>query len=61
MISDNTATFLFGMCLGMVLLGAALEALPSVHSKAKKAVQECEKTLPRDQHCEITATPKENP
>jgi hypothetical protein len=25
------------------------------------AIKECESTLPRNQHCEITATPKENP
>ena len=51
MISDKTETMLVSMFLGILLFGIALEVTP----------EECESTLPRNQHCEITATPKENP
>jgi hypothetical protein len=61
MISDKTETMLVSMFLGILLFGIALEVTPSFHSKARKAIQECESTLSRNQHCEITATPKENP
>ncbi len=48
--------FLFGICVGIVIMIALLENMPgSLVKKANEAIQECEKSLPRDQHCKITA------
>jgi hypothetical protein len=49
------------MTWGIILFVLFLNLPFTNNSKAQKAIQECEKTLPRNQHCEITATPKENP
>jgi hypothetical protein len=44
--------------LGIVVsIGMVSSPLMEYHN----AIKECEKALPRDKHCEITATPKENP
>lgn len=44
-----------GACIGIVLSMSLMELAPTYHSKAVAAVEECEKSLPRDQHCIITA------
>jgi hypothetical protein len=60
-MNKDTPTFLFGMSFAIILFDLFLNLPFTNNSKAQKAIQECEKTLPRNQHCEITATPKENP
>jgi hypothetical protein len=56
-----TPTFLFGMSFAIILIDLFVSLPFTVVSKTQKAIEECESTLPRNQHCEITATPKENP
>ena len=60
-MNKDTPTFLLGMFWGIILFILFISLPFTIVSKARKAIQECEKTLPRNQHCEITATPKENP
>lgn len=58
MSKDEKTALIAGMILGAMLV-TMLTMLPmSYHSKAVKAKEECEKILPRDQECEITAIPK---
>jgi hypothetical protein len=59
MIRD-TPSFFFGISWGIILFVILISLPFTYNSKARKAIQECEKTLPRNQHCEITAVPKEN-
>jgi hypothetical protein len=56
-MNKDTPTFLFGMSWGIVLFVILISLPFTYNSKAQKAIQECEKTLPRNQHCEITAIP----
>ena len=60
-MNDNIPTFLYGMSFGIILFGLFLQLPSTYHSKAQKAIEECEKTLPRNQHCQISATPEQTP
>ncbi len=48
-----------GFCLGIAFMMAALSIAPSTHRQGKEAITECQKSLPRDQVCKITAVPVE--
>ena len=51
--------FLGGVWFGWVIM-MGVSALPSSYSEmARSAMDECEKTLPRNQTCVIIAVPKE--
>lgn len=52
--------FIFGMFAGAILLTVLVSESPtSYHNIVTKAISECEKSLPRDQHCKIIAVPQE--
>mgnify|MGYP003348100252 CR=1 FL=1 len=48
--------FFAGCFVGMFVFAGALSMIPtSLVKQANDAVQECEKSLPRDQHCKVVA------
>ena len=47
--------FFNGIIVGILLLSTALEIFPSYHKMAVEAKLECEKKLPRNVHCKVTA------
>lgn len=48
--------FFAGVVAGIFVFIALLETLPgSLVKQANDAIQECEKSLPRDQHCKVMA------
>jgi hypothetical protein len=49
--------FIFGVVFGALGLVTLLESVNSYHKQASKAIQACEASLPRDQHCTIIALP----
>jgi hypothetical protein len=50
--------FFAGMFAGIFVFAGALSMIPtSLVKQANEAVHECEKSLPRDQHCKIVALP----
>ena len=54
----SVVNIVLAFLLGIVVsVGMVSSPLMEYHD----AIKECESTLPRNQHCEITATPKENP
>jgi quinol-cytochrome oxidoreductase complex cytochrome b subunit len=60
MIRD-TPSFFVGISWGIILFVLFLNLPFTDNSKAQKAIQDCEKNLPRNQHCKITAIPEEIP
>ena len=58
MSKDEKSALVAGMIIGALLVTAVTMLPWSYHSKAVKAKEICEKSLPRDQECEITAMPK---
>lgn len=56
MCDDNVINLIFGVVIGLMVVnyfpGSLLQS-------AKIAIDECEKSLPRDQHCIISAIPEE--
>lgn len=59
-MKDTLATLLFGGLLAILMLMGAIEASPNSHKNiVDNAIRECEKELPRNQHCKIIAIPKE--
>ena len=48
--------FFAGCFVGIFVFIAMLQTLPgSLAKQANDAIQECEKSLPRDQHCKVMA------
>jgi hypothetical protein len=45
--------FSLGFCTATVVLGIVANLPFSSVTKYDKAIKECEKTLPRDQHCKV--------
>ena len=57
-MSDTGEAFFIGFVFGMAFL-AIVNLLPwAYRSMAADALAECEKSLPRDMHCKITAVPE---
>lgn len=57
-MKDTLATLFFGGFIAIVLLMAAIDFSPNSHKNiVENALKECEKSLPRDQHCKIVALP----
>lgn len=57
--SDVLPGFVLGLILGLVALMLTDSLSGSYRSLAVAALEECEKTLPRNQQCVITAIPEE--
>lgn len=54
---ENTQYFLLGVLMGIAfgsLLWAAVYPDVELIKEGRKALQECEKSLPRDQYCHLT-------
>jgi len=50
--------FFAGCVVGVVVFMVLLATLPgSIVKQANEALHECEKSLPRDQHCVVVALP----
>ena len=57
---NAVAGFVVGVLVGVTLMGFASRAYPDLEvAKYKAAIELCEKDLPRNQTCVITAVPKE--
>ena len=57
-MSDGFFGFIFGIIIGVALVGAIQAVNPSASVNiVAKAMNECEKSLPRDQKCVIVAIP----
>ena len=56
--SDVLPAFLLGLILGLVAFMLTDSLSGSCRSFAVAALEECEKTLPRNQQCVITAIPE---
>lgn len=54
-------SFNFGFFVGFII-PVIIVSLPSSDvSLYRKAIEECERTLPRDQHCRVVGVPEEKP
>lgn len=54
MTTDHMWCILFGF-----LIGAILNTMPFADAeKYRQAIKECERTLPRDQHCKAIGVPQ---
>ena len=59
-MKDTLATLFFGGLVAIVVLMVAINLSPTSYKNiVDNAINECEKSLPRDQHCKIIAVPKE--
>ncbi len=60
-MNENTIwAFFIGVMCGVYLLMMLIAFIPDTwYAQAKVAIAECEKSLPRDQHCKLTAVRKE--
>jgi hypothetical protein len=59
MLNSNGYAFIIGMFTGVILLMLLLGFADSSVSRYKTAIAECEKSLPRDQHCKVVGVPVE--
>lgn len=53
-------SFFLGMFFAFWLLIIIIAFSDNLINQANKAIAECERSLPRDQYCTITAIPKTN-
>lgn len=52
--------FILGICVGLIIFAMSLIFIPgTTFQQGLSAIENCEKTLPRDQHCIIMAIPVE--
>lgn len=58
MIRDTPSLFV-GISFGIILFVLFLHLPFTTISVARKAIEECERNLPRNQHCKISAIPEE--
>lgn len=57
-MKETFATFVLGGFTALILLMIAIDLSPNSHKNiVETAIKECEKSLPRDQHCKIVALP----
>lgn len=59
--NDQRPGVAVGFILGFALCIAVFNLPWTDNYKAQTAVQECEKTIPRNQHCVIIAIPENEP
>jgi hypothetical protein len=57
-MSEDWAAFWIGVIAGCLLLGILLTFVPGPFKHATEAIEQCEKSLPRDQHCKVIAVPQ---
>jgi len=57
---NDLPAIILGVIIGAGGLSALLANSDNIITQAKSAIAECEKDLPRSQHCELTAKIKEN-
>jgi hypothetical protein len=50
-------TFFSGTFFGICLVAIAVQFLPNPKHNTKLAIESCEASLPRDQHCVVIAIP----
>lgn len=48
-----------GLMLGISASILVYNLAPTIHNLGKEAIVECQKSLPRDQHCKLIAVPVE--
>lgn len=57
-MKDTLATLFLGGLIAVLMLVAAMDLSPTSYKNVvDNAIKECEKSLPRDQHCKIVALP----
>lgn len=57
-MKDTLATLAFGGLIAILGLIFLIDVSPTSHKNiVENAIKECEKSLPRDQHCTIVAVP----
>ena len=57
-MKDTLATLFFGGLITLVVLMGVIDMSPTSYKNiVDNAIKECEKSLPRDQHCKIIALP----
>jgi hypothetical protein len=57
-MADTLWGILIGGFITIITLGAAIDLSPSSYKNmVDSAIRECERSLPRDQHCTIVALP----
>jgi hypothetical protein len=57
-MNETFATFLLGAFVAILVLVGLIDVSPNSHKNiVENAIKECEKSLPRDQHCKIVALP----
>lgn len=54
---DNLYSVFMGIVIGIILTGLILNHHGTPFNTMRTAIEECEKTLPRNQHCKIIAIP----
>lgn len=62
-MQDETKNLLFMFCIGilfcLLMVAPISRIIPWTHSyKARTMLENCEKSLPRDQHCILTTIPE---
>jgi hypothetical protein len=56
-MGDDNGALIFGIIIGIVMM-CLINAFPFTDSaKYREAIKECEKSLPRDQHCVVVGLP----
>ena len=56
--NNETGAFFIGIVVGFCIIATISVIFPSEQVKQyKNAINECEKTLPRNQHCVVVAVP----
>ena len=51
--------FILGICTGVIISAISLIFIPgTTFQKGLSVIENCEKTLPRDQHCILSAIPE---
>lgn len=57
-MKQTLGTLGLGALIGLVALAAVIDLSPTSHKNiVETAIKDCEKSLPRDQHCKIIALP----
>lgn len=58
MSTEFSTGMLIGAMISLIIAGLLVDLTPAtMHSEARDAKIECERSLPRDQYCKITAVP----
>lgn len=57
-MKETFGTFVLGGFVALIILSALFDLSPTSYKNiVETAIKECEKSLPRDQHCKIVALP----